>query len=337
MGYYVGIDLHSNNNYIGIIDQENRRIFKKKTINDLSEITKSLYPYKKEIQGIVVESTFNWYWIVDGLMEAGYRVHLANPSAIKQYEGLKYTDDTWDSFWLAHLLHLGILPEGHIYSKETRPIRDLLRKRLMLVHHKTAHILSLQSMVSRNKGIQMDGNAIKRMNGKEILGIFSDEHLLMSARCNHEAINFLNKQIVKIEKAVLSKVKLQEAYKKLPVAGIGKILAITIMLETGNIRRFREVGNYSSYCRCVSSTKFSNGKNKGKGNKKNGNRYLAWAYIEASLFARRYSPEAHRWYQRKVSKSNRMIAAKALSNKMARACYYIMRDQVPYHSAKIFR
>ena len=76
MGYYVGIDLHSNNNFIGIIDQENRRVFKKKSINDLSEITKTLYPYKKEIQGIVVESTFNWYWIVDGLMDAGYKVHL---------------------------------------------------------------------------------------------------------------------------------------------------------------------------------------------------------------------------------------------------------------------
>ena len=96
-----------------------REVFKKKSINDLSEITKTLYPYKRGIQGIVVESTFNWYWIVDGLMEAGYRVHLANPSAIKQYEGLKYTDDTWDSFWLAHLLRLGILPEGHIYPKET--------------------------------------------------------------------------------------------------------------------------------------------------------------------------------------------------------------------------
>ena len=98
MGYYVGIDLHSNNNFIGIIDQDNRRVFKKKSVNDLSEITKTLYPYKREIQGIVVESTFNWYWIVDGLMEAGYRVYLANSSAIKQYEGLKHTDDTWDSF-----------------------------------------------------------------------------------------------------------------------------------------------------------------------------------------------------------------------------------------------
>jgi len=136
---------------------------------------------------------------LDGLMDVGYRVHHANPSAIKQYEGLKYTDDTWDSFWLAHLLRLRILPEGHIYPKEIRPIRDLLRKRLMLVHHKTAHILSMQSMVSRNNGIQMDGNAIKTMKAKELSGLFSDEHLLMSASCNHQMINFLSKQIVKIE------------------------------------------------------------------------------------------------------------------------------------------
>jgi hypothetical protein len=116
---------------------------------------------------------------------------------------------------LAHLLRLGILPAGHIYPKETRPIRDLLRKRLMLAHHKTAHILSMESMVSHNNGIQMNGNAIKRMDVKELSGLFADKHLLMSASCNHQVINSLSKQIVKIEKTVLSKVKQQETYKKL--------------------------------------------------------------------------------------------------------------------------
>jgi transposase len=82
--------------------------------NDLSEVLKALNPYRKDLEGIVVESTFNWYWLVDGLMESGYRVHLANPSAIKQYEGLKPSDDARDAFHLAHLLKLGILPEGYI-------------------------------------------------------------------------------------------------------------------------------------------------------------------------------------------------------------------------------
>jgi transposase len=66
------------------------------------------------LKGVVIESTYNWYWLVDGLMEARYRVHLANPAAIQQYNGLKYTDDHSDARWLAHLLRLGVLPEGYI-------------------------------------------------------------------------------------------------------------------------------------------------------------------------------------------------------------------------------
>jgi hypothetical protein len=120
MKYYAGIDLHSNNNYIGIIDESNKRVFKKKVRNDLKTVLWQLEPYRSGMEGVVVESTFNWYWMVDGLMDNGYRVHLANPSAIKQYEGLKYGDDVTDTFHLANLLRLGILPEGYIYPKEER-------------------------------------------------------------------------------------------------------------------------------------------------------------------------------------------------------------------------
>ena len=77
----------------------------------------------------MVESTYNWYWLVDGLMDADYRVHLANPAAIQQYSGLKYSDDHSDARWLGHLLRLGVLPEGYIYPKADRAVRDLLRKR----------------------------------------------------------------------------------------------------------------------------------------------------------------------------------------------------------------
>ena len=101
----------------------------------LGVILKELEPFKKEIQGIVVESTYNWYWLVDGLQEAKYKVHLANPAEMQRYSGMKYTDDKWDSYWLAHMLRLGILPEGYIYPKEIRPIRDLLRKRTIPRFH----------------------------------------------------------------------------------------------------------------------------------------------------------------------------------------------------------
>jgi transposase len=142
MGLYAGIDLHSSNIYLGILDGGNKRIFGKRLPNCIEKIKMALEPFKKEIADIAVESTYNWYWLVDGLMDEGYSVHLANPAAMKQYDGLKYTDDKTDAFWLAQMLALKILPEGYIYPKEERPVRDLLRRRMRYVNHRTSHILS---------------------------------------------------------------------------------------------------------------------------------------------------------------------------------------------------
>lgn len=338
MSYYVGIDLHSDNNFIGIIDKKNSRILSKKLPNDLEMVLNTLKPFKRKIKGIVVESTYNWYWLVDGLMGKKYKVHLANPSQMQQYSGMKYTDDKWDSFWLAHMLRLGILPEGYIYPKEIRPIRDLLRKRLMLVQQRTAHVLSLQSMINRNTGRKSNVNEIKKLCEEELNILFSDKHLVMSAQSNSEVIAFLNGQTDMIEKAVIKEVKLRYPFEKLlTVPGIGNILGITIMLETGDINRFQKVSNYSSYCRCVASTKVSNGKKKGENNKKNGNKYLAWAYVEAANFMRRYCPQARSWHQRKASKTNQIVATKALSNKIARACYFIIKDQTEFDTKMLFK
>ena len=338
MSYYVGIDLHSDNNFIGIIDKKDCRILSKKVPNDLDTVLKTLKPFKRKIKGIVVESTYNWYWLVDGLMDKKYKVHLANPAQMQQYSGMKYTDDKWDSFWLAHMLRLGILPEGYIYPKEIRPIRDLLRKRTMLVQHRTAYILSLQSMVNRNTGRKLRSRETKKL-GKEGLDImFSDKHLVMSAQSNCNVMEFLDGQINTIEKAVIKEVKLRYPFERLlTVPGIGDILGITIMLESGDMNRFESVSNYSSYCRCVSSKKVSNGKKKGENNKKNGNKYLAWAYVEAANFMRRYCPQAKSWHQRKASKTNQIVATKALSNKIARACYLIVKDQTAFDSEMLFR
>ncbi len=121
------------------------------------------------------------------------------------------------------------------------------------------------------------------------------------------------------------------------IPGIGKILGLTIMLEVGDIRRFPTVGNYSSYCRAVKSEKISNNKKKGEGNKKNGNKYLSWAYVEAANAAKRSYPEITSFYERKKAKRNNIVAIKALSNKLARASYYVMRDKVSYNAEKLFR
>jgi transposase len=337
MDYFVGIDLHSNNSYIAVIDTDNNRIFKKKARNNLSEILKLLAPFKKQIKGIVVESTYNWYWLVDGLIENGYQLHLANPSAIKQYEGLKHSDDTTDAFHLANLLRLDILPEGYIYPKHERAVRDLLRKRMNLVHHRTAQILSFENLVARNLGSKMHVSTINKMNEEDLEDLFEDEHLILSGKASIATIHFLRSRIIQLEKAIHKAAKLKNEYKLLKTApGIWTILALTIMLETGPIERFKKVGNYASYCRCVQSNRFSNSKSKGKGNRRNGNKYLSWAYVEAANHALWNYEYVKRYHQKKMAKTNNVVAIKAIAHKLARACYYIIRDQKEFNPLKAF-
>ena len=337
METYAGIDLHSSNNYIGVIDAKDNRLYSKRHDNRIEDVLKVLGKFKASLQGVVIESTYNWYWLVDGLMDQGYTVHLANPNAIQTYDGLKHTDDKWDSFWLAHMLRLGILAEGYIYPKQQRSIRDLLRRRLMFVRQRTSHILSLQSMITRNRGLNFSGAQIKRFRDEFIEKLFSDRHLVFTAKRNIEAIRFLDRIVSEIEIEVKSQIKLKKQFVSLlTTPGIGNILGLTIMLEVGDIHRFAKVGNYSSYCRCVESKRTSNGKKKGENNKKNGNRYLAWAYVEAANFAIRNCPKAQKFFQRKMAKSKRVLATKALANKLTKATYYIMRDQVAFDSEKLF-
>ena len=337
MKTYAGIDLHSSNNFIGVIDAKDKRLYSKRHDNRIEDVLKVLGKFKAGMQGVVVESTYNWYWLVDGLMDQGYTVHLANPNAIKTYDGLKHTDDKWDSFWLAHMLRLGILPEGYIYPKHQRPLRDLLRRRLMFVRQRTSQILSLQSMLTRNRGLNFSGAQIKRFRDEFIDKLFSDRHLVFTAKRNMETIRFLDRIVSEIEIEVLSQIKLKKEFiKLLTTPGIGNILGLTIMLEVGNIGRFPKAGNYSSYSRCVESKKTSNGRKKGENNKKNGNRYLAWAYVEAANHAIRCCPKAQKFFQRKMAKSKRVLATKALANKLTKATYFIMRDQVAYDSEKLF-
>lgn len=336
MKYYAGIDLHSSNNYIGIIDETDKRVIGKRINNDLPGVLTVLEPFKSNLDGVVVESTYNWYWLVDGLQNQGYQVHLANPSAVKQYEGLKYTDDRWDSFWLAHMKRLNILPEGYIYPKEQRAVRDLLRRRVLFVQQRTSQILSLQSMIARNLGVRISAREMDKLTDEDIDRMLEANQAFM-ARNQLNTIDFFNKTILNIEKQVLAQVKPKKEFSLLQtISGIGKILALTITLEVGDISRFKKVGRYSSYCRCVKSEKTSNNKKKGENNKKNGNKFLSWAYVEAANFARRYSQEARRFFQKKEAKRNTIVATKALSNKLCRASYYIMRDQVPYDESRLF-
>ena len=170
---YSGIDLHSNNSVVTVVDESDRVVAEKRLPNDLAKILAFLLPWRATLAGVVVESTFNWYWLVDGLQAAGYLVHLANTVAIKKYDGLKHSGDETDARYLAHLLRLGILPTGTILPPEQRAIRDLARKRMQLVRSRTTHILAVENITARQSGVRISSNQVKRLTADS--WVYGDE------------------------------------------------------------------------------------------------------------------------------------------------------------------
>ena len=333
----AGMDLHSNNVVIGLMDMDGKRVAHQKVECRLSEVVKFLAPYKKRLEQVAVESTYNWYWLVDGLQALRYPVVLANPAGMEQYSGIKHADDTNDAFFLAELLRLKILPTGYIYDPQLRPVRDLLRRRLTLMHQRTALMLSFKSLYTRTTGHEMSLGELKELAIKEAQDLYDHPANQLIAGMQIKHIEQLSESIEKVEKVVLDCARELPFYSKLTtLPGVGKILGMTITMEVGDIKRFAEPGNFASYCRTVEAKRTSNSKKKGANNSKCGNKYLAWAFVEGANFARRYNEQCRKWYDRKAAKTSNLIATKALACKMAKAAWHVMAEGSDYDSKRMF-
>ena len=333
----AGLDLHSNNVMIGIINQDGKRVAQRKVDCDLNEVVGFLEPFKPQLQSMAVESTFNWYWLVDGLRAQEYPIDPANPAKIEQYSGMKHVADKDDAFHLAELQRLDILPKAHVYDPVLRPMRDLLRRRTNLVHQRTALLLSFQSQYARTHGERLDLSDVKKMEPKEAPKLYTHPANQLIAQVQAEHMQALEQSIRKIEKAVLGSARELPMYERLlTLPGIGRILGMTITMEVGDVKRFKTDGDFASYCRLVDAKHLSNGKCKADNNQKCGNKYLAWAFVEASNFARRHDEQCRRWYDRKAAKTSKIIATKALGCKLAKAAWYVMAEQTDYDAKRMF-
>ncbi len=335
---FCGIDLHSNNGVYVITDPQDRPLFQRRLPNQLPLVLEALEPFRPQLQVVAVESTYNWYWLVDGLRDHGYPVVLANPAKITQYNGIKEANDLTDAAFLAHLARLGILPTGYIYPPADRPVRDLLRRRMLLVQYRTGIILSLQNMAVRQSGQNVTWRALRQLGDEGRTELLGDHDCLQFVATQQvDLIEQLSEKIQHFEQKILAHAQLKPTYQcLLTLPGVGVILGLTIMLETGEIGRFEKVGDYTSYCRCVRATHRSNGKNKGPNNRRNGNAYLAWAFVEAVHPALQSCPQAKQFYDRKKAKRNGALATKALAAKGSKAAYYMIKRQEAFDLARVF-
>src|SRR5438045_3472455 len=256
---------------------------------------------------------------------------------MEQYNGVKHADDRNDAFFVAELLRLKVLPTGHIYDPKLRPVRDLLRRRIMLVHQRTALMLSFKSLYTRTTGQEMPLSELKAFEVKKAQGLYQHPANQLIAGMQIKHIEGLTESIEQIEKAVLASARELPYYAKLTtLPGVGRILGMTITMEVGDIKRFASAGNFASYCRTVEAKRTSNSKKKGENNSKCGNKYLSWACVEAANFALRVDEQCRKWYDRKAAKTSNVIATKALGSKLSKAGWHVMAHQCDYDEKRMF-
>lgn len=295
MTFYSGIDLHTKKSQFCIIDEDGRKVKEVNLDNDLSLILEFLEPFGKDVH-IAIESTINWYWIVDELMEAGYDVKLAHTLGLYMITGAKVKTDRRDAFKLAKLLRMGEIPEAYIYPREKRPLRDLLRRRAGLVQQRAECYSSLRVQFMKYNLNTMSGNDVKQLLPADIYIMPIPQELKDYCVMILERIDLLSSQIEEIDTR-LKDVTVQDPKFKLllTLPGVMYVLGLTIYYEIGDIGRFGDARQFASYCRLVPGiSQSSNTVKRGKG-KKQGNHYLKFAFTQAANIAVRYYPKLRKF------------------------------------------
>lgn len=340
MQYYCGIDLHSKDCWLCVIDETDRIHLRKKVPNHLPTILHELDNFSSK-PSVVVESTLNWYWLVDGLQDASFGVKLAHIFGLHMITGAKVKTDRRDAFSLAKLLRLDAIPEAYIYPKQRRPVRDLLRRRNRMVSVRAAAYRSMKQILLQ-QGIQGYSLAdLKRFDEAMILTLFDHPALQASMRLELERIRLYSREINTLEQIILQSVSEEPLFELLQtIPGVAKILGLTIFYEVGDIDRFSGPKPFCSYARVVPGVAQSSSvTRKGRGSKQ-GNPHLKWAFMQAACGSVRYEPAVRKFRQthmaRRRSKARKLISLSIVAHKLAIGAYYVLKDRVPFKMELMF-
>src|SRR5438093_2304522 len=300
MKFYCGIDLSARDCQVCVIDEQLKVLVQQKLRNDLAKVCQLLEPYKANLK-IVIESTFNWYWLVDGLQAEGFEVVLAHTLGLYLITGAKVKTDRRDAYSLAKLLLVGAVPAAYIYPVETRPVRDLLRRRAHLVQVRAGEYGSLRRLLLRQGILSSKQQEIKTATEAELEQWFEHPLVRLHASQELQRIELYSQQIAKLEKTILGLAKTEQSYELLlQLQAAGQTIALTIIHDVGDLTRFANVNVFSSYCRVVPGIAQSgNVTGRGRGSKQ-GNHYLKAAFSQAAVHAVRCYPKVRRCYERQL-------------------------------------
>ncbi len=338
---YCGIDLHASTMQVCVTEQNLSRVLDRTVRNDLAALLFLLRPFGPDLS-IAVESTFNWYWLVDGLQDAGYDVHLAHTLGLYMITKAKVKTDRRDAFTLAKLLATGMLPEAYVYPKGTRTIRDIVRHRSRLVAIRAHGYAALRLKLYQHGILGHTRNSAKVWDGGDIEALVADPSVRILCSHELERITLLTRQIKETEEMILKAASDKDGYGRLKnVPGLGKALCAIIFYETGDVSRFRSARHYASYCRLVPGTATSGGRSKRGRGSKQGNPHLKSAFTQAAQCAIRHYPDLRAFYDRQAAchqgRASKLIATDILGHRLAQAVYHILKEGTDYDKTKLFQ
>jgi len=338
--FYCGIDLHANEMYACVVDQDGKKLlhrnFKTRQPEKLFE---QLEPYGSDVV-VGCESTFNWYWLCDACEEKKIPFLLGHALYLKAIHGGKVKSDKIDSEKLARLLRGGNFAVSYAYPSRWRATRDLLRRRGHFVSRRGETLAHLQ-IVNHQQNLPAFPKKLQyKSNRQGIAERFSDPAVAFSVETDVAMLDAYDKIIRDLERFLEQSAKIHDAnnfYLLKTIPGVGKIIAMTMLYEIHEIKRFPEVGDFLSYARLVRGSHTSAGKNYGSPGKKMGNRYLKWAFSEIVPLIKRQSPEVKKFLERIEKKHGKARAHSTLATKLGRAIYFMLRRGETFDIAKLLR
>jgi transposase len=338
--FYCGIDLSARESHLCVVDENLSIHLQMKAANEMTLIADLLEPFNPDLL-IVLESTFNWYWLVDGLADRGFQVCLAHTLGLPMITHAKVKTDRRDAFTLAKLLRAGVIPRAYIYPASTRPVRDLLRRRQKVVAMRAQEYGTLRQLLLREGILSSSRNEIKLAQEEDLSEWFSHPLVVMNGSHQLERIDLLSRQIHQLEQQVIDLTRDKADYKRLlKIAGIGKVLALTILYEVGEISRFQSVRHFSSYCRLVPGVAQSGAVSRRGRSSKQGNGYLKSAFNQAAVVAVRSYPRIRRCYERHLARhrggARRLVAYNVIAHKLAQAVYQVLKRGEDYREEMLF-
>ncbi len=341
MRFYCGIDLGSRAAQLCVVDETDRVCLQRNVPCELGAVLEQLERFDPKPE-VVVESTFNWYWLVDGLMDRGFDVVLAHVLGLAVITAAKVKTDKRDALTLARLLRLGAIPKAHIYPREQRGARDLLRRRMILVRLRASEYGAIRRLLYRYGVLDHNRHSTKGLTDDALVARFDDPSVKLHAKQEIERLRLYTEQIGTVEAALLAGVQERPDFQRLlTMPGVALMLGLTILYETGPVERFASARHYSSYCRVVPGIGASSGVVRRRGRQsKQGSPTLKWAFNQAATHAVRSYPRIRTYFDRQLAKhvgrAGKLVVYNTVAHKLCVAAFHILRDQVEYKEDLLF-